>query len=184
MNQKITILAGVVPFFYYKRTLKIRYKLFLKKYRNYKPRPYELLMHLGHYGVSRSLIQGLKSINENVNYNPSRKTYIGPNSVIIAINSIVINTDVSIAEMVVIRDHNHDFAHSDKLLSEQSYASTPIKIESNTRLAAKATILKGVTIGKNSFICAHALVNKSTEKNSTSVGIPAKPILKTKNYAK
>lgn len=86
MKPKITILAGVVPYFYYKRSLKINYKLFLKKYRGYLPRPFEVLMYGGHYGVSRSMIEGLQGLNENVNYNPSRKKDIG--DVVIVIGDI------------------------------------------------------------------------------------------------
>lgn len=107
-----------------------------------------------------------------------KKTYIGPNTVIVAIDSITIEPNVSIAEMVVIRDQDHRF---DNL--EKHFYSSPITISRNSWLAAKVTVLKGVNIGENSIIGAHALVNKSTIKNSISVGVPAKQVIKT-NHVK
>ena len=77
MKEKVTIITGEVPYFNYVRTLKIAYKKLLQKYRNYKPRPFELLMYGGHYGVTRSMIEGLQKNNEiDVNYNPRKKSDI------------------------------------------------------------------------------------------------------------
>ena len=85
MTHNITILSGVVPYFHYKRFFKIQYKLFLQKYKNYKPRPFELSMYGGHYGVSRSMIEGLKGLKDvSVNYNPSKKNEIKETVVVIS----------------------------------------------------------------------------------------------------
>jgi hypothetical protein len=78
MSEKITILTGKAPFFYYERKAKIIYKSLLQKYRGYKPLPGELSMYGGHYGVSRSMIEGLQKIGyTNFNYNPSHLSQIG-----------------------------------------------------------------------------------------------------------
>ena len=104
------------------------------------------------------------------------KGYIGPYSTIVARQKIIINSHFSIAEMVVIRDQNHRFDLSDELLEKQGFESAPIIIGTNVWIAAKATILKGVTIGDNVVVGAHALVNKKITSNSVAVGIPAKKI--------
>lgn len=85
MNEKITIIAGKVPFFYYKRKIKIFFEPFLSKYFNYKPSKGELMMYGGHYAVSRSLMEGLYKMGyTNFNYNPSSITEVGDVVLVIA----------------------------------------------------------------------------------------------------
>jgi acetyltransferase-like isoleucine patch superfamily enzyme len=52
----------------------------------------------------------------------------------------------------------------------------PIVIESNVWIATAATILGGVTVGKNSVARAGAVVTKDVPPNSFVVGVPAKVI--------
>jgi hypothetical protein len=78
MNEKITILSGKAPYYYYERKVKIFCKTLLKKFRGYNPSPGELAMYGGHYGVTRSMIEGLQKIGyTNFNYNPSSLSQIG-----------------------------------------------------------------------------------------------------------
>ncbi len=102
--------------------------------------------------------------------------FIGPYSNIVGQKEIQIGDNFSIAEMVVIRDQNHQFDLSNKLLINQGYDKEAIVIGSNVWIASKVTILKGVTIGNNVVIGANSLVNKNVECNSLAVGIPAKVI--------
>jgi acetyltransferase-like isoleucine patch superfamily enzyme len=55
----------------------------------------------------------------------------------------------------------------------------PLKIEDNVYIGAKATILDGVTIHKNSIIAAGAVVLKDVKNNTLVGGVPAK-IIKNK----
>ena len=102
-----------------------------------------------------------------------QNSYIGHNSIIVAVNDIVIDKNCAIAEMVVIRDQDHSFDFTDRPIGEQGLVSQPIHIGSNVWIGAKASILKGVTIGNNSIVGAHSLVNKDVEKQSIVAGIPA-----------
>lgn len=54
----------------------------------------------------------------------------------------------------------------------------PVKIEENAWIAANATILPGVTVGKNAVVAAGAVVTKDVPANSVVAGIPAKVIKK------
>lgn len=102
-------------------------------------------------------------------------SYIGMHTVIVATKKISISNS-EIAEMVVIRDQNHKHNLTDTPIKEQGYESSSIILHKNVWVRAKATILKGVEIGKNSIIGANAVVNKSFPNSSIIIGIPAKKI--------
>lgn len=102
--------------------------------------------------------------------------FIGKDCVIVSLSSIIIKDNCEIAEMVVIRDQNHKHNLTDTPINKQGYKSAPIVINENVWIGAKATILKGVEIGKNSIIGTNAVVNKSFSSSSIIVGIPAKKI--------
>lgn len=105
---------------------------------------------------------------------------IGQYSFIVSHNSITIQEHCSIAEMVVIRDQDHDYKSS-KLLKDSEYITSPIHIGKNVWLGAKATILKGVTIGNNSVVAADSVVTKNIPENTVFAGIPAVKIKETKS---
>lgn len=104
-----------------------------------------------------------------------KNSYIGSYSLIIAHDSIEINSHCSIGEMVVIRDQNHQYG-KEILLKDSGYDTAGIVIGENVWLGAKSTILKGVNLGKNVVVGAHSLVNKSFPEGSIIAGIPAKPM--------
>lgn len=103
-------------------------------------------------------------------------SFIGRNCIISAKEQISIGKNCQIAEMVVIRDQNHKFENLNIPIKDQGFDTAPIIIENNVWIAAKATILKGVTIRKNSVVGAHSLVNSNIDSNSVYAGIPAKKI--------
>lgn len=53
---------------------------------------------------------------------------------------------------------------------------TPVVIEDNVWLGINVTVLKGVTIGKNTVVAAGSIVSKSLPPNVIAGGIPAKVI--------
>jgi len=63
-----------------------------------------------------------------------------------------------------VKDHNKDGE------------SGEIIIEDDVWIGAKATILKGVTIGKGSVVAVGSVVTKSIPPNSIAAGVPAKVI--------
>ncbi|MBX2958850.1 MAG: acyltransferase [Flavobacteriales bacterium] len=105
-------------------------------------------------------------------------SFIGRNCLLSANKEIIIKNDCLIAEMVVVRDHNHNYTLSDELTSSQGNDIGSIYIENNVWIGTKSTVLKGVTIGKNAVVGAHSLVNSNLESNSVNVGVPAKNIKK------
>jgi acetyltransferase-like isoleucine patch superfamily enzyme len=56
-----------------------------------------------------------------------------------------------------------------------------VVLEQNCRIGSHSTILPGVSIGKNSIIGAHSLVNKDIPDNVVAFGVPAKVVRKLTN---
>ena len=91
---------------------------------------------------------------------------------------------VSIGEHVLISSGckfvTHEGAHWVLKGLSSKYDNTfgygQIKIENNVYIGLNVTILRGVTIGKNTIIGACSLVNHSCEPNSVYAGVPARKI--------
>ncbi len=104
------------------------------------------------------------------------RTIFGHHCTLAARESIIIGPDCLIAEMVSIRDHDHRFDRLDIVTREQGAVCAPVRIGRNVWIAGKVTIVKGVTIGDNAVIGAHAVVTKNIPANAVAVGIPARVI--------
>ena len=56
-----------------------------------------------------------------------------------------------------------------------------VVLKQNCRIGSHSTILPGVSIGKNSIIGAHSLVNKDIPDNVVAFGVPAKIVRQLNN---
>ena len=91
-------------------------------------------------------------------------------------DSIEIGDDCLLAEMVSIRDHDHNFARLDVPIRAQGASCAPVKIGRDVWLGAKVTVLKGVTIGDGAIIGANAVVTRDIPPRAIAAGIPARVI--------
>ena len=89
---------------------------------------------------------------------------------------IEIGDDCLLAEMVSIRDHDHNFARTDIPIRAQGATAAPVVIGRDVWLGAKVTVLKGVTIGDGAIIGANAVVTRDIPAMAIAVGIPARVI--------
>lgn len=103
-------------------------------------------------------------------------SFIGWGSVICANELIAIGDDALIAENVTIRDQNHGTNPDEGPYRSQTMSTSPITIEANVWIGAKASVLSGVKIGESAVIGANALVNKDVEAKTIVGGVPAKVI--------
>lgn len=94
--------------------------------------------------------------------------FMNHNVSITALKHIKIESEVTIANNVVIIDHNHD-------KNGKGFICSPVHIKRNAWIGANAVILKGVTIGENAIVAAGAVVSKSVPDNTTVYGVPAIP---------
>lgn len=99
--------------------------------------------------------------------------FVGPGTQIVAREKVTIGDGCKIAEYVTIRDGNHD--HSVPL-REMRFTSSPVIIGNDVWIAAKATVLAGVTIGNGATVAAGAVVTKDVPAGATVAGVPARVI--------
>lgn len=85
---------------------------------------------------------------------------------------ITIGNQVGIGHHVVIITDNHHFGDASARLGERF--SQPVSIEDGVWVAARVTILPGVTIGRGSAVAAGAVVAKDVPPNSLVGGVPAR----------
>lgn len=101
------------------------------------------------------------SINNSFSAVAFSTIHIG-NNVLIGVNCSIIDTD------------GHDLNPELRTTGLPKIAS--VSIEDNVFLGSNVTVLKGVTIGKNSVIANGAVVTQSIPENSIAAGNPAKVI--------
>lgn len=100
--------------------------------------------------------------------------HIGDGSIIVAQESISIGHSTLLAEYVVIRDQDHSTA--ERPIRDAGFYTGPVVIGDDVWIGAKATILKGVSIGDGAVVAAHALVNHDVPAKTLVAGVPAKAI--------
>lgn len=134
----------------------------------------------------RALISKLtgKMVDESFNMFPPFYTDCGKNISLgkrVFINSgcrfqdqggITIGDDVLIGHNAVLATLNHGFAPDKR----KDMHPAPIVIGSNVWIGANATVLPGVTVGKNAIIAAGAVVTKDVPENAVVGGVPGKVI--------
>ena len=98
------------------------------------------------------------------------ETDIGAFSYINALYDVVIEDNVQIG--------SHCSIYSVSTI-DNSYGKVTLK--DNCRIGSHSTILPGVSIGENSIIGAHSLVNKDIPDNVVAFGVPAKVVRKLTN---
>ena len=110
------------------------------------------------------VVQNLDGLNLGIN------TDIGAFSYINAKYEVVIEDEVQIG--------SHCSIYS---VSTIDNSSGKVVLKNNCRIGSHSTILPGVSIGKNSIIGAHSLVNKDIPDNVVAFGVPAKVMHKLNN---
>ena len=95
------------------------------------------------------------------------KTDIGAFSYINAKHVVIIEDEVQVG--------SHCSIYS---ISTIDNTSGEVILKTNCKIGSHSTVLPGVTIGKNSIIGAHSLVNTNIPSNVIAVGVPAKVIKK------
>jgi len=102
--------------------------------------------------------------------------YINNNAVIIADRSCIhINAKTLIGPEFTVMDSDFHDLHPERRTSG-TYECLPVTIGENVFIGSRVTVLKGVTIGKNSIVAAGSVLGISVPENTVVGGVPAKII--------
>lgn len=101
-----------------------------------------------------------------------KNVFINFNCTLLDLGGITIEDNVFIAPNVSILSEGHPIEPENR----HSLKVGHIHIKENVWIGAGATILQGVTIGKNAVIAAGAVVSKDVSDNTVVGGIPAKTL--------
>lgn len=120
------------------------------------------------------------TIKGNFNCDYGKNIYIGSGTIIncnvtiLDTNRVEIGENVFIAPGVVISAATHPLDAQRRV--SRHFQSHPITIKDCAWIGANATILAGVTIGRNAVVTAGAVVTKDVPDNCLVGGIPARVI--------
>ena len=110
------------------------------------------------------IVQNLDGLNLGFNTDIGTFTYINAKYEVVIEDEVQIGSHCSIYSVSTI---------------DNSFGKVILK--NNCRIGSHSTILPGVSIGKNSIIGAHSLVNKDIPDNVVAFGVPAKVMRKLNN---
>ncbi len=106
---------------------------------------------------------------------------IGFNCVISSLGSIVIKKNHLMAAFCYLVGGDHVADRTDVPILYQGRTAKGITLEENIWLGAAVAVLDGSTVGRDSIIGAHAVVNGQIDPYSIAVGAPAKTIRDRRN---
>ena len=87
---------------------------------------------------------------------------------------ITLGHNIAVGHDAMFLTTSHDFSHPERRGGAVTHA--PIYVGDGAWIAARATILPGVTIGEGAIVAAGAVVNKDVPPHTLVGGLPAKPI--------
>lgn len=130
----------------------------------------------------RSAGRNFKVASQAFIFNPNGLS-VGDN-VYIGFNTYLGQGDVTLEDEVLIGNFVSITA-SNHLMKDGSYRfggfePRPIRIGKGSWIAAHASILAGVTIGRSCLVAAGSVVTRSVPDHTTVAGVPAKPIQPSK----
>lgn len=104
-----------------------------------------------------------------------RNVFINQNCTFYDLGGIDIGNDVLIGPNVSLITSGHPLAPAER---RSGVTARPIVIESNVWLAAGATVIGGVTIGRNAVVAAGSVVTRDVPADSLVAGNPARLVRK------
>ena len=103
--------------------------------------------------------------------------FVGHHCTLAAKDHISIGDGTYLAEMVSVRDHDHEMEH---VPSTGLMRTAAVHVGRDVWLAAKVTVTSGIEIGDSTVVGANAVVTRSLESGVVAAGIPAEILRPTR----
>lgn len=81
-----------------------------------------------------------------------------------------------VADWVYVCDFDHVFADIHIPIKDQGIVKSPVRIGPDVWVGAKATVLRGTSVGRGSVLAAHTVVNADIPPWAVAVGVPARVV--------
>ena len=93
-----------------------------------------------------------------------------------AAGKIIVGDNCLFGPEVIVWSQNHIFSRCDVPINQQGHSYQKVILEEDVWIAARATIMPGVRIGKGAIVAAGAVVTKDVLSFSIVAGVPAQKI--------
>ncbi len=104
------------------------------------------------------------------------KVVFGANNTLNGYLDIDIGEDCIFADWIYVTDFDHNFADPLVPIRRQGIVKSPVRIEADCWIGEKASILRGVTVGRGSVVGAQTVVNRDVPPRSVVVGNPGRVV--------
>jgi acetyltransferase-like isoleucine patch superfamily enzyme len=81
-----------------------------------------------------------------------------------------------VADWVYVCDFDHVYDDVTTPIKDQGIVKSPVRIGPDCWVGVKATVLRGVTVGRGSVLAAHTVVNRDVPPLSVVVGVPGRVV--------
>lgn len=100
----------------------------------------------------------------------------GFRTTIVAFLDVWIGPRTLAADTTYIMDFDHRFERIDVPIMDQGVVKSPVRLEGDTWIGSKVTILRGTKVGKGAVLAAHALVRDDVPPLAVVAGVPARQV--------
>jgi acetyltransferase-like isoleucine patch superfamily enzyme len=104
------------------------------------------------------------------------KVVMGRHGTVNCYLDVEIGAATLIADQVYVTDFDHVTEDIHRPIKDQGIVKRPVRIGPDCWLGHRATVLRGVTIGRGSVVAAHAVVTRDVPDLAVAAGVPARVV--------
>lgn len=104
------------------------------------------------------------------------KVVMGRDNVINTYLDIEVGAASILADWIYVCDFDHRFDRLDVPIKDQGIVTSPTRIGADVWVGEKASVLRGVDIGRGAVIASHCLVNRDVPPFAIAVGVPVRVV--------
>lgn len=104
------------------------------------------------------------------------KVVFGRDNVVNAYLDVEVGAAAILADWIYVCDFDHRTERLDVPIKDQGIVTSPTRIGPDVWVGEKATVLRGVDIGRGAVIASHCLVNRDVPPFAIAVGVPVRVV--------